>query len=232
MDHMVLVGHSMGGLLSRLQTLESGEEFWHILSDKPFAELKADPEEKERLGKIVYFHPNPSIKRVITLGTPHQGSTFANDYTRYFARKLIKLPEFMVSLNNELVRENVGLFRNTDLLTTTTSIDSLAPDSPIFPVLLRARCAQDSKLHNIVGVLSKDGWVARFSEEGDGVVSYQSAKAVDAVSQLVVNADHTHVHRHPLSILEVRRILLEHEQEVRASRNPELVRLPAIPSAN
>lgn len=231
MEQMVLVGHSMGGLVSRLQTIESGDDFWRILSDKPFSELKADPEEKERLARIVYFHPNPGIKRVVTIGTPHQGSTFANEYTRYFARRLIKLPEFMVSLNNELVRENLGLFRNTDLITTTTSIDSLAPDSPIFPVLLRARAAPETKLHNIVGVLSRDGFVGRLSEEGDGIVSYQSAHLVDPTSELIVNADHLNVHRHPLSILEVRRILLEHEQELRAARNPDLIRLPAV-SAN
>lgn len=228
MDQLVLVGHSMGGLVSRLQALESGDKIWKILSDKPFRELKGEPGETERLGRIVYFHPNPAVKRIITIGTPHQGSTFANEYTRYFARKLIKLPEFMVSLNNELVRENQGLFRNTELLTTTTSIDSLAPDSPIFPVLKETRTAEQTKLHNIVGVLSRDGWVARFSEEGDGVVSFESAHAVDSVSELIVNADHTHVHRHPLSILEVRRILLEHEQEIRAARNPELIRLPAV----
>jgi hypothetical protein len=231
MEQMVLVGHSMGGLVSRLQTIESGDDFWRILSDKPFNELSADPQEKERLAKIVYFHPNPGIKRIVTIGTPHQGSTFANEYTRYFARRLIKLPEFMVSLNNELVRENVGLFRNTDLITTTTSIDSLAPSSPIFPVLLRARAAPETRLHNIVGVLSRSGFVAQLSEEGDGVVSYQSAHLIDADSELIVNADHLNVHRHPLSILEVRRILLEHEQELRASRNPDLIRLPAV-SAN
>jgi hypothetical protein len=125
----------------------------------------------------------------------------------------------------------VGLFRNTDLITTTTSIDSLAPSSPIFPVLLRARAAPETRLHNIVGVLSRSGFVAQLSEEGDGVVSYQSAHLVDADSELIVTADPLNVHRHPLSILEVRRILLEHEQELRAARNPDLIRLPAV-SAN
>ena len=42
LDQMVLVGHSMGGLVSQLQTLESGDDFWRIVSDKPFEELQAD----------------------------------------------------------------------------------------------------------------------------------------------------------------------------------------------
>ena len=46
-----LVGHSMGGLLARLQTLESGDDFWHVLSDRPFEELKTDPETRETAGR-------------------------------------------------------------------------------------------------------------------------------------------------------------------------------------
>ena len=30
----------------------------------------------------MFFEPNPSVQRVITIGTPHRGSTFANEYTR------------------------------------------------------------------------------------------------------------------------------------------------------
>ena len=39
------------------------------------------------LARVVYFHPNPSVKRVITIGTPHRGSDFANDYTRWLSRR-------------------------------------------------------------------------------------------------------------------------------------------------
>jgi len=32
LDRMVLVGHSMGGLVSRLQTTKSGDQFWNLVS--------------------------------------------------------------------------------------------------------------------------------------------------------------------------------------------------------
>jgi hypothetical protein len=51
-------------------------------------------------------------------------------------------------------------------------------------------------------------------ERGDGVVPYVSAHLPEAESEVVVNADHYTVHHHPLAILEVRRILLEHLREV------------------
>jgi len=213
LDQMVLVGHSMGGLVSRMQTIESGQDFWNILSDKPFDELKADEQTREKLARVVYFHPNPSVKRVITLGTPHMGSEFANDYTRWLSRNLISLPQMMVQFTNEVTRSNPGFFRDTEFLTCSNSIDSLSPQAPIFPVLKQAQRAPWMRYHNIVGVVSNEGFGNRISGKGDGVVAYQSAHADDAASELVVDAEHMSVHRNPRATLEVRRILLEHWQE-------------------
>ena len=210
LDQLVLVGHSMGGLVSKMQTIESRDDFWRIISDKPLEELEAKPEEKSRLAKAFYFEPNPSVKRVITIGTPHQGSIFANEYTRYVGRKFIVLPEKMVELTNKVVRDNPRALKNTDLLTTTNSIDSLAPDCPIFPVLMSAPKANWTQHHNIVGVIPSQTFVGRVSEKGDGVVGFDSAHLEDVVSELVIEADHLSVHQHPLSVLEVRRILLDH----------------------
>jgi hypothetical protein len=214
LDQLVLVGHSMGGLVSRLQTMESGEAFWRTLSDRPLEQLDASPTEKAKLAKCFYFHPNPSVKRVISMGTPHQGSIFANDYTRYLGRSLIFLPEMMTELSNKLIRENPGAFKNTDLLTTTTSIDSLAPDCPIFPVMQSAQRASWTRYHNVAGVVPKKTWLGSVSEEGDGIVGLTSARLPEAASELIVPADHLTVHQHPLAILEVRRILLEHASGV------------------
>jgi pimeloyl-ACP methyl ester carboxylesterase len=210
LDQLVLVGHSMGGLVSMLQTLESGDDFWRLLSDKPLDELRATPDEKARLARSFYFRPNPSIKQVVTIGTPHHGSDFANEATREIGRRLIRLPEMMLELGTKLALTNPGFFTNKDLLTTTTSIDSLAPDCPIFPVMTRAPHAPWVTYHNIMGVVPRRTILGRVSEEGDGVVSVKSAKLPEAQSEIVVAADHLEVHRHPLSSLEVRRILLNH----------------------
>jgi hypothetical protein len=210
LDQLVLVGHSMGGLVSMLQTLESGDDFWRLLSDQPLEDLRATPEEKTRLAKSYYFHPCASVKQVITIGTPHRGSEFASDAAREISRRLIKLPEMMLELGTKLALTNPGFFSNKDLLTTTTSIDSLAPDCPIFPVMLRAPRAPWTRYHNIMGVVSRRSILGRVSEDGDGVVSIKSAKLDDAASEISVPADHLEVHRHALSILEVRRILMEH----------------------
>jgi hypothetical protein len=91
-----------------------------------------------------------------------------------------------------------------------TSLDSLAPDSPILPVLLHAERPPTIKCHNIAGVLPDKGFVGKVAGGSDGIVSFASAHLDDAESELKVESDHMDVHRHPLTILEVRRILLEH----------------------
>jgi pimeloyl-ACP methyl ester carboxylesterase len=228
LDQMVLVGHSMGGLVSTLQTVDSGQDFWHLVSDQPFDELKADEETRQKLQYALFFHPNPSVRRVITLGTPHRGSDFANSATRWLGHKLITLPSMLTQTSQHVVRDNPGFFRNTELLTITTSIDSLAPESPVFPALLAAPRAPWVRYHNVVGRAPKQGFLGKIAGDGDGVVSLASARLDRADSQLEVEADHVTVHQHPRSVLEVRRILRDHLAEMYA----ESQRLPtAMPAS-
>lgn len=219
-NETVLIGHSMGGLVSMWQTLDSGNAFWKLLSDEPFDKLQADPEVRNEVAQVVFFRPNPVVRRVITIATPHRGSRFANQYTRFLARKLIELPARMLAVQQELVSQNPGMFRRTDLLTISTSIDSLSPKSPVLPAMLQAPRPRNVHYNNIVGVVPEDtwlGWLTSWSHKpGDGVVSYESAHRADFESELIIPADHMAVHAQPRSILEVRRILLEHLSEARS----------------
>ncbi len=214
LDRMVLVGHSMGGLVSRMQTIESGDDFWKIVSDEPPEKLQGPEDARQRLVSTLYFQPNQSIRRVVTIGTPHRGSEFANDYTRWLASRVIRLPQLALATGQSLARENPGFFRDQKLLTVSNAIDSLAPSSPIFPVMLRAKKADGVSYHNIIGVLDKPGFFATSSRRGDGVVDYASAKMDDVQSELIINAEHTTIHTTDKAILEVRRILQEHLQEI------------------
>ena len=216
-DQMVLVGHSMGGLVSRLQTIDSGDDFWKIVSDKPAENLKGANEDRVKLVSTLYFKPNQSVNRVVTIGTPHRGSDFANDYTRWLAKKFIKLPQMFVSTGQRLSRQNPGFFRDTELLTQANAIDSLSPQSPIFPVMMRAKSAPDVKYHNIIGVVENPSIFSGRTKRGDGVVEYESAMMKDVESELVVDSEHTTIHMTGQTIFEVRRILLEHLKQLDAS---------------
>jgi len=198
------------------------------MSDHPLAELKTDPETARAVATTFYFRPNPSVRRVITLGTPHRGSPFANDLTRWAGNKLISLPKMMVEGRNQLLSQNKHFFRANAPIDINTSIDSLAPDSPLLGPLLAASPGPWVTYHNVVGREAKPGFLSRYIVgDGDGVVALSSAR-LDNVphveSQIVVSADHSNVHRHPQSVLEVRRVLFEQT----AGMFPELVTRPDL----
>lgn len=214
MDQMVLVGHSMGGLISRMQTIDSGDDFWRIIADQPKENLKGASAQRDKLVSTLYFESNQAVSRVITIGTPHRGSKFANDVTRWLARIFIKLPKMTVQTGEDLVKSNPGLFRDTELLTMANAIDSLAPESPIFPVMQRAKYSPRVKYHNIVGVLKNPTLLQKRIGRGDGLVAFDSATMKEALSELIVDAEHTKIHMTGQTIFEVRRILLEHLADV------------------
>ncbi len=178
LDQMVLVGHSMGGLISHMQIVNSRDDFWHLVSDRPISLVKADERTLHDLDRTFYFQANTSVRRVITIGTPHRGSHLANDFTEYLGEKLISLPDQMKQMTDRFAMlrlGNPGFFRDTRMIDTQTSLDSLAPDCPALPALLAAQRPPWVKYDNIVGRLPRDNWQVRLFGDGDGVVPYESA---------------------------------------------------------
>jgi pimeloyl-ACP methyl ester carboxylesterase len=215
LDEMVLVGHSMGGLLSKLQTIDSRDDYWRLISDGSPEELRGSDENRAALLSTVYFKPNPSIRRVVTIGTPHRGSYFANPITRAFTRTVAELPSMVVDTKKQLARDNADLLKPSQLMTIETGVDSLIPDSPFLPLMLESPPAAWVNYNNIIGVVDESDVLGRISgEEGDGVVSLTSARLPDVDSEITVPAGHTSIHRHPKAIREVTRILCQHLRQM------------------
>lgn len=214
LDQTVLIGHSMGGLVSHLQTIDSRDDYWHLVSNEPLDSIQTDDEVRRRMQECFYFRPNPSIRRVITIGTPHRGSNFSNNVTQWMLSKLITLPNTIVESSERLFVENKRRLPKNSILTIRTSIDSLSPDSPVFNTMLASRRPPWVKFHNVVGVVPNEGILGRLAAGTDGVVARESAHLDDVDSEIEVAADHTTVHAHPQTVLEVRRVLLEHLAEL------------------
>jgi pimeloyl-ACP methyl ester carboxylesterase len=216
LDQMVLVGHSMGGLVARLQTLESREDYWNLASRIPLDQVKADADVRQKLMETFYFRPNPSVRRVVTIATPHAGSTFSNQTTQYLLGKLIRLPSALVNTEQELFRDNPEMLFPDSLLTIENSVDALSPNSPILAVMQASPRAPWVKYDNIVGELPPSWWLQHtLGDHTDGVVSVESARSADAERTVVVPEFHMAVQCHPLAVMEVRRILQEHLDELR-----------------
>ncbi len=200
-----------------MQSIDSKRLFWEPNSERPFSDLQADDDSRTQLASTYFFRPNPSVRRVVTIGTPHRGSRFSNDFTGWLGRKLIAAPMRAMQGRQQLFAKNPGFFRPGSPISVRTSIESLAPTSPMFAPLLSAEPGPWISYHNIIGHSSESGLGKVFGAEGDGVVSLTSARLDDSPqvkSQLVVPSDHLSVHRHPQSILEVRRILMEQVVEL------------------
>jgi pimeloyl-ACP methyl ester carboxylesterase len=208
LDQMVVVGHSMGGLISRMMTIDSGNQLWATVSDQDFQLVSDDSAAKEELRKVFFVEPHRSFRRVITIGSPHRGSEFANPITRFFARNVIELPSIeKLLVMNAQNEDGVNLLRDPESLKQLTSIDTLAPDSPVLPIIHDSPKGNWVIFHNIVGITLDD---VPLEENTDGVVPYSSAHLDDVNSELIVGANHTSVHQHPRSVREVRRILYQH----------------------
>jgi pimeloyl-ACP methyl ester carboxylesterase len=228
LDQMVLVGHSMGGLVSRMQTLDSRDDYWQLASHLPLGQVKAEPETRQKLQEVFYFHPNPSVRRVVTIATPHHGSKFSNQTTQYLLGKLIHMPETLVNTQQKLFRDNKDLLFDRSLLKIDTSIDSLAPSTPILPIMLASPHPPSVQYHNIIGLMPPHWWLGSLASGTDGVVAESSARVEGVESELVVPADHTTVHCHPLAVMEVRRILHEHLDELRTSPGGVTLRIQPL----
>jgi pimeloyl-ACP methyl ester carboxylesterase len=218
LDNMVFVGHSMGGLVSKLLTVDSGDAFWKLVSSEPFDKLRVDDETRANLQRVFFFDRQECVKRVVFLGTPHHGSKLSPSPPARLARHFIRLPKNVLTTVQELSLENPGTFFTIKPGKVPTSIDLLAPHAPALEVLAALPLSAGVSYHSIIGVTPPTGAfkVADLlagigkNEPGDGVVPYTSAHIEPVESELVVPAEHTEVHHHPLSVQEVRRILLEH----------------------
>jgi hypothetical protein len=74
LQQMVVIGHSQGGLLTKMTVVDSGTKFWELISDVPFDQAKLSPETRDLTRRATFVKPVPQVKRVIFIATPHRGS--------------------------------------------------------------------------------------------------------------------------------------------------------------
>jgi pimeloyl-ACP methyl ester carboxylesterase len=200
---MVLIGHSQGGLLSRLMVTDSGDRFWRNVSSVPFEEAKMSQGTRDLLERTVFFKPLPFVTRVIFVATPHRGSFRVSTLVLGLIRRLVSLPVAIVKTAQEAAQE--GFISREALATIPTAVDNMRPGHQFIRVLSASPIAEGVTAHSIVAV---DG-VGGPQGLNDGVVTYESAHIDGVVSEKVVRSTHS-TQSHPETILEIERILREH----------------------
>jgi pimeloyl-ACP methyl ester carboxylesterase len=208
LHHMVVMGHSQGGLLTKLTVINSGSRFWDNISKTPLDELTMESETRELFRRSLFVTPLPFVKRVVFISTPHRGSYQA-------ALRLGRLSSWLVTLPGDLTQQIVtGMTQNQDKVLVQkmeklpTSVDNMNPSHPFIKTLASIPVAEGVKAHSIIPVLGE----GPLSGGNDGIVAYDSAHIDGVESELVVRFGHS-VQGHPQAIEEVRRILREHLDE-------------------
>ena len=208
LQRMVVIGHSQGGLLTKLTAIHSGTRFWDNISKTPFDELAMEPETRELLRRSIFFEPLPFVKRVIFISTPHRGSYQAALRPGRLASWLVTLPADLSQRTLTVLTRNKDKLLIQGMEKLPTSIDNMNPSHHSIKTLAAIPVADGIKAHSIIAVQG-DG---PLQAGGDGVVKYESAHIEGVESELVVRFGHS-VQGQPQTVEEVRRILIEHLDE-------------------
>jgi len=204
LHRMVVMGHSQGGLLTKMTVIDTGDKLWSNISEKPIDELKLKESTRELLEQSLFLKPLPFVHCVIFIATPHRGSFIAGWRPSQWITKLIKMPTNILFGVADLLQQDQSALAFASTGKIPTSVDNMTPGNPFIKTLAAIPIAPGVSVHSIIAV--KEGMPV---EQGnDGVVEYQSAHLQDAESEYVVRSGHS-CQANPHTIAEVRRILLE-----------------------
>jgi pimeloyl-ACP methyl ester carboxylesterase len=205
LQHMVIIGHSQGGLLAKLTATDTGDKLWQLVSKTNIDDVPMDTKTRELLRNNFFFKPLQCVSRVIFIATPHRGS-YQNTL---FVQKLLN--RFM-KFNNELIDASASLLALKDTIQlpasvrngVPSSLNGMATDNPFMLTLADIPVAPGIKANSIIAIQGN----AQPPKGADGVVKYTSAHVDYAESEFIVRSGHS-CQGNPLTIEEVRRILLK-----------------------
>jgi pimeloyl-ACP methyl ester carboxylesterase len=205
LQHMVIIGHSQGGLLAKLTATDTGDKLWQLVSKTNIDELNIDVPTRDLLRSNFFFKPLPCVSRVIFISTPHRGSYQNTSFVQKLLNRFMTFPREMMDASASLLKlkETIQLpasVRNG----IPSSLHGMATDNPFMLMLADIPVAPGIKCNSIIAIKGDD----QPPQGEDGVVKYTSAHVDYAESEFIVRSGHS-CQGNPLTIEEVRRILLE-----------------------
>ncbi len=210
LSQTVLVGHSMGGLISKLQVTHSGHHLWEAVSNRPLENIVTTPQTRMQLAEAFFFQPSPMVTRVIFIGTPHRGSPCADRPIGRLGSRLVEEPETMREEHQQLIRDNPSAFSAEFSRAIPTSVDLLEPESPLLNAMDRLPHDPRVQLHSIVG----SGFFMIGACDSDSVVPVESARKAGVVTERIIDAKHVDLHKSAEGVAELLCILRKHLREI------------------
>jgi pimeloyl-ACP methyl ester carboxylesterase len=199
---MVVIGHSMGGCISRLLLTDSGDQLWLKIFGRPPDKVPLSAKNREYFREELFFRHRPEIGRVIFIASPLRGSNMATGLIGGLATLLIREPTLSSQASQEMLR--VTNVREEELKPKrrANSVDSLSPKSRFLRALNTIPMTPGVPYHTIIG----DRGRGDSPNSSDGVVPYWSSHIDGARSEDIVSSNHS-AHQNPQAIEDVLRIL-------------------------
>jgi pimeloyl-ACP methyl ester carboxylesterase len=216
---VVLVGHSMGGIISRLMITDSGgDRLWRYFFGKPPAQTRLSPETKALVEEGLIFKPHRDVARIIFISTPHRGSVIAQNSIGRIGSSLIRKSVRYMNAGREILQASVVQEDPTVLKLNRlpNSIDTLSPNDPFVKEMNILPMGKRIPYHSIIG----DRGRGDTPNSSDGVVPYWSSHLEGAESEKIVPSGHGAEHT-PQGIAEVLRILHEHIASRGSGKGPQ-----------
>jgi len=202
MKDFVLVGHSMGGLLSRMQVTTVDRKAWNVIGEDKASRFFAKVEKGGLVERTSTFQANPHVARVVFICTPHRGSEMAMGNLGELGRRLISLPMDLTATVTSSLGDTVAVLTG-DARRMPNSVTGLSPTNPMLKVLDSR--PMTAPYHSIIGDRGKGDTPL----SSDGVVPYWSSHLPRPVSERIVPGPHGACEL-PETIAELRRILRFH----------------------
>jgi hypothetical protein len=202
---MVVIGHSMGGCISRLLLTDSGNQLWMKIFGRPPDEVPLSPKTREYFRQELFFRHRPEIGRVIFIASPLRGSNMATGWIGKLATLIIHESTSTSQASQEMLR--VTSIREEELKPKrrANSVDSLSPKSRFLQAVNTIPMTPGVAYNTIIG----DRGRGDSPNSSDGVVPYWSSHMKGAESEHIVPSNHA-AHQNPQAIAEVLRILKAH----------------------
>ena len=199
---IVLVGHSMGGLLCRLMIMDTGNKIWRDFFATPPAKTPLAPDTRKLFEEALIFSHRPEVQRVIFISTPHRGSELASNWIGRIGAALVRTPALFRSTYAAVKPLLIADPAARQLNRMPNSVDTLEPNDRFVEAVNKLPITPGIPYHSIIG----DRGRGDTPNSSDGVVPYWSSHLPGAQSELIVNSDHG-AQYNPQAIQEVERIL-------------------------
>lgn len=199
LSRMVIVGHSMGGLMARMAVSYPGTSLYDGFFKVPLEQLHLTTEQKQAVREQLLYEPIPWPSRLVFMSTPHHGSDLAGGKFGHWASNIVKMPKvpgvFATAIRAQDPKVLTPMSQRF-VEQVPSSFETFDMGDPIWGCINHLQFRRGVKFHTITGVR-------------DSVVPAQSSAFPGAESELVVQDGHS-VPTHKTGIAEVIRILHEH----------------------